>query len=212
MLHDRGDNLVLIARSKQRQTELQQSFNEAQVLVADLNEPEGLERSIHPQELPAKLDSVIHAAGVVQLGGVAELDAEQWLSNLNVNLVSAAILSKIALPALRQNRGQIVFVNSGAGLRTHPQWAAYAASKHGLKALADALRAEEAPSGVRVSSIYPGRTATPMQEQVVEHEGGHYDPDVFIQPESVAKAICDVLDMTPDAALTDVTIRPAPRS
>ena len=90
------------------------------------------------------------------LGPVAELDADAWRSQLDVNLVAPALLTRALLPALRAARGTVVLVNSGAGQVAHPTWAAYAASKHGLKALADSLRAEEAEHGVRVTSVYPG--------------------------------------------------------
>lgn len=90
----------------------------------------------------------------------------------------------------------------------HPQWAAYAASKHGLRALADALRGEEAGAGVRVTTVYPGRTATPMQEKVHSQEGKDYDPGAWIRPETVAEAILHVLDLPGDAVLTDLTLKP----
>jgi NADP-dependent 3-hydroxy acid dehydrogenase YdfG len=109
---------------------------------------------------------------------------------------------------LRVSQSRVVFVNSGAGLHAHAGWSAYAASKHGLKALADALRAEEAEHGVKVTSIYPGRTATPMQERVHQQEGREYDASRFIAPESVAETILLALDLPDDAHLTELTVRP----
>jgi short-subunit dehydrogenase len=102
----------------------------------------------------------------------------------------------------------VVFVNSGAGLSANAEWAAYAASKHGLKALADALRQEEHGNGVRVTTVYPGRTATPMQEKVHRQEGRPYDPSRWIDPESVATAALTALDLPRDAEITDLTVRP----
>ena len=84
------------------------------------------------------------------------------------------------LPALRAARGTVVFLNSGAGLVAHPEWSAYAASKFGLRAVADSLRAEEAGAGVRVTSVYLGRIATPMQQKVHEQEGKDYDPGDWV--------------------------------
>lgn len=104
----------------------------------------------------------------------------------------------------------MVFVNSGAGLTAHPQWSAYAASKHGLKALADALRGEEAEHGVRVSTVYPGRTATPMQAKVHEQEGKTYVAADWIDPQTVAAAILHVLDLPRDATIPDMMVRPGP--
>lgn len=102
----------------------------------------------------------------------------------------------------------MIFVNSGAGLNANAQWGAYAASKHGLKALADALRQEEKPNGVRVTSVYPGRTASPMQAKVHQQEGKEYDASRWIDPESVATAILTALDLPRDAQIDDMTVRP----
>lgn len=203
-LLDRGDEVLVVARSTARGEELAADLPGASVLVADLAFPE----SVESLSLPASLDSVVHAAGVVDLGAVADLSVEAWSSQLRVNLVAPAALTRVALPALRAARGTVVFVNSGAGLVAHPRWSAYAASKHGLRALADALRAEEAEHGIRVTSVHPGRTATPMQEKVHAQEGKGYDPEAWIRPETVADAILGVLDLPGDATMPDLTIRP----
>lgn len=205
-LHARGDDLVLVARSEQRAAELVARWAGASVLVADLEDP----GAIAGLDLPDSLDSVVHAAGSVDLGTVGELTTDQWRSMLEVNLLAPAELTRVALPALRAARGTVVFVNSGAGLRANPEWAAYAASKHGLRALADALRLEEKGNGVRVTSVYPGRTATPMQERVHEQEGKVYDAGDWIQPETVAAAIVQALDLPTDATIPDVTLTPGP--
>ena len=103
------------------------------------------------------------------------------------------MLTRVALPALRAARGTVVFVNSGAGLTAHPQWSAYAASKHGLRALADSLRAEEHEHGVRVTSVYPGRTATPdAGEGARARRARTYDAADWIDPATVADAILRV--------------------
>ncbi len=81
----------------------------------------------------------------------------------------------------------------------------------GLRAIADALRAEEAPAGVRVTSVFLGRTATPMQQKVHEQEGLDYDPASWATPATVAATIVHVLDLPPDATVPDVSLRPRPR-
>ncbi|MEI5674684.1 MULTISPECIES: SDR family oxidoreductase [unclassified Nocardioides] len=203
-LLERGDEVVAVARSAGRAEQLADGLPGATTLVADLADP----ASLAGLALPDALDSVVHAAGVVTLGPVAELDAAAWTAQLQVNLVAPALLTRLALPALRARRGTVVLVNSGAGLHAHPQWSAYAASKHGLKALADSLRTEEASHGVRVTTIYPGRTATPMQAEVHRQEGKAYDAAAWIRPETVADAVLHVLDLPRDATISDLTVRP----
>jgi short-subunit dehydrogenase len=205
-LHARGDTLVLVARSRERADELAARWSGAQTLVADLAEP----GSLASLELPESLDSVVHAAGAVDLGTVEQLTTERWREQIDVNLLAPAELTRLTLPALRSARGTVVFVNSGAGLHANPAWAAYAASKHGLRALADALREEELDHGVRVTTVYPGRTATPMQERVHDQEGKEYDAGDWIRPETVADAILHVLDLPRDATIPDVRVSPGP--
>jgi short-subunit dehydrogenase len=205
-LLERGDELVLLARSTERAHDLRSDLPEATVLVADLADPDAVEAVAG--QLPDSLDSVVHAAGVVELGPVDSLSIEAWQEQLAVNLLAPAVLTRVALPALRTARGTVVLVNSGAGLAANPQWSAYAASKSGLRALADSLRAEEHEHGVRVTTVFPGRTATPMQEKVHAQEGEEYDAADWIDPATVADAILHVLDLPDDATITDLTIRP----
>ena len=205
-LAERGDSLVLVARSAARGEELIARFEGAAALVADLADP----GSLASLELPGPLDSVVHAAGVVDLGAVAELSAQAWREQIDVNLLAPAELTRIALPGLRAARGTVVFVNSGSGLHVNPTWAAYGASKFGLRALADALRQEEQDTGVRVSTVYPGRVATPMQQRVHDQEGKAYDEGQWIRPETVADAILHVLDLPRDATIADLRISPTP--
>lgn len=211
VLSARGDELLLLARNDERAGDLRETYPGCRTLVADLAEPLALEDALAGQELPDRLDSLVHVAGVAELGPVVELSAAAWRRTLDVNLVAPAELTRLLLPALRASRGHVVLVNSGSGLRANPGWSAYAASKHGLKALADSLRAEEQDSGVRVTSVYPGRVATSMQEKVHEHEGKAYDPSEWITPESVATAVVTALDLPRDTEMTDVTLRPGPR-
>ena len=124
-------------------------------------------------------------------------------------MVAVAELTRLVLPALRAARGRVVLVNSGAGRNASPGWASYAASKFALRAFADALRAEEEGNGVRVTSVYPGRTDTEMQRDVVRQEGGVYRPERYLRAESVAGAVLLAVTAPDDAALTELVLRPA---
>jgi len=207
-LHDRGDHLVLLARSEGRAAELLETFPGSATIVADLADPAGLERVLADAELPAELESVLQVAGVVDLNPVADLPASELREQVDVNLLAPAVLTRACLPALRRTRGTVVFVNSSAGLVASPGWSAYAASKFGLRALADALRAEEVEHGVRVTTVFPSRTATPMQEKVHAQEGATYDASRWIRPETVAATVLHVLNLPRDATIPEVTVRP----
>lgn len=207
-LRDRGDDLVLLARDAGRAKELAAAHPGARTLVGDLGNPDRLSWAFGQQPMPESLDSLLHIAGVVELGNIGELTPKAWHFQLNANLVAPAELTRLMLPQLRVARGHVVFVNSGAGLAASAQWGAYAASKHGLKALADSLRHEEHGNGVRVTSVYPGRTASPMQAKVHQQEGKEYDAGQWIDPESVATTLLMALDLPRDAEVNDLTVRP----
>jgi NADP-dependent 3-hydroxy acid dehydrogenase YdfG len=207
-LHERGDELVLLARDAGRAKELAGRYPGARTLVADLADPDRISWALGQQSMPDRLDSLLHIAGVVDLGPIVELRPKTWHQQLNVNLIAPAELTRLFLPQLRAARGQVVFVNSGAGLNAHAEWGAYAASKHGLKALADSLRQEEHGNGVRVTSVYPGRTASPMQVKVHAQEGKEYDASRWIDPQSVATTILSAIDLPRDAEINDLTVRP----
>jgi NADP-dependent 3-hydroxy acid dehydrogenase YdfG len=202
-LHERGDALVLLARNEARATELADRYPGAQTFAADLADPGSI---VVPQL--DRLDSVVHVAGVVDLATVEEQQTEQLREQIDVNLVAPAVLTRLTLPAVRRARGTYVFVNSSAGLSASPGWSAYAASKFGLRGFADSLRGEEIEHGVRVATIFPSRTATPMQEKVHEQEGRTYDPSRWIDPAVVADTILHVLDLPEGATIPEVTVRP----
>ena len=153
-------------------------------------------------------DILIHSAGYVDLGDVAEQDIATLDKHYRVNLRAPYLLTRTLLPKLLGARGQLVFVNSGAGLNAKAGWSQYAASKHGLKALADSLREEVSEKGVRVLSVYPGRTASPMQQKVREQEGKTYDADDFVQPDDVARQVVSALLLPRTASVTELVIRP----
>ncbi|MEB8339258.1 SDR family oxidoreductase [Streptomyces endophyticus] len=207
-LHERGDEIYLHARDAGRAKELAAEFPGARTLVGDLADPDRLSWAFSHQTLPDRIDSLLHIAGVVDLGKVGELTPKAWRNQLNVNLIAPAELTRHFLPQLRLAQGHVVFVNSGSGLNAHAGWSAYGASKHGLKGLADALREEEHGNGVRVTSVYPGRTASAMQAKVHHQEGKEYDPERWIDPESIATTILMALDLPRDAEVNDLTVRP----
>jgi short-subunit dehydrogenase len=204
-LHARGDDLLLLARNDERAAALTERFPGSRAIVADLADVDAVDRI---DGLPDHLDSLLHVAGVVELAPVAEIRVDDLREQLDVNLIAPALLTRACLPALRMARGLVVFVNSAAGLAAGASWASYAASKFGLRALADSLRAEETGNGVRVTTLFPSRTATPMQEKVHEQEGRTYDSSQWISPETVAATMLHVLDLPRDATIPEVTVRP----
>jgi NADP-dependent 3-hydroxy acid dehydrogenase YdfG len=118
-------------------------------------------------------------------------------------------LTLALLPALRRADGPVLFINSGSGRKASPQMASYSASKFALRAFADSLRDSEPM--LRVTTLYPGRTDTDMQRELVAFEGGEYDPDRFLQPDTIASVVAGVVATPPDGHVHEVVVRPRAR-
>lgn len=153
-----------------------------------------------------ELDVLVHNAGVTFPGRVAESTVDQWRTTLDVNVIGAVALTLALLPALRSAEGQVVFINSGAGRKAMPVMAAYSASKFALRGFADSLRDSE--PALRVTSVYPGRTDSDMQRELVSFEGDEYDLDRFLQPDTVAQVVAQVVATQPDGHVHEVVVRP----
>lgn len=155
-----------------------------------------------------RVDVIVHAAAVSERFTLADAPLSAWRSHLDVNVIAPAMLTQAVLVRLRAARGQVVFVNSGAGVRAVPTTSVYTASKFALNGLADAFRGEESANGVRVSTVYPGETATPMLQKDRLDRGAAWEPERYIDPQSIAAAIRAVVDASPDAQLTHLHVRP----
>jgi NADP-dependent 3-hydroxy acid dehydrogenase YdfG len=154
-----------------------------------------------------RLAVLVHSAGISRLGGLGDLTVADWRESYELNVVAVAELTRLLLPSLRAAAGHVVLINSGSGLKANPKWGAYAASKFALRAYGDVLRAEEEPNGLRVTSVHPGRTATDMQRDVREFEGGEYVPERYMAPSSVAGVIKAAIDTPRDAHVHEIVIR-----
>lgn len=208
-----GGAVGLVGRNAQRLSnvteEVRGRASRVKSYQADLASDEDIQRiAIHLREDFEALDVLVHSAGIFRMGTLADSPASDLDLLYRTNVRGPYGLTQAVLPMLVARKGQIVFVNSSVGLAARAGVGAYAASKHALKAIADALRAEVNELGVRVISVYPGRTATPQQERIHELEGRPYHSDRLLQPEDVAQAVLNALAMPRTAEVTDIQIRP----
>jgi len=202
-LADEGVRLFLVGRNLENLTG-------GEAFRADLTDDAQLRATVaRVREVYGGVDILVHSIGLFRAGPIATSPVEDLDAQYRVNLRVPYLLTQELLPSLIERQGQVVFINSGAG--SHPargSWGAYSATKHGLRALADSLRDEVNRKGVRVLTVFPGRTATAMQEEVHRFEGRPYDPSRFLQPEDVAASVVQALRLPRTAELTDLHIRP----
>src|SRR5262245_36355278 len=158
------------------------------------------------------VDILIHSAGVIRLSPFECASPDQLDWHYKVNVRAPYLLTQGLLPMIKARQGQIVFVNSTAGLRAGANTSQYASTKHALKAIADSLREEVNAAGVRVLSLFLGRTASPMQASVHEMERRKYNPELLMQPEDAAAVVINALTLPRTAEVTEVSMRPCVKS
>src|SRR6516165_11079904 len=141
------------------------------------------------------LDILVNCAGTFSTGTLEKTPVQQLDILYQTNLRLPFALTQALLPLLKRRQGQIVFINSSQGLQARGNTGPYAATQHALKALADSLRQEVNADGVRVLSVYPGRTATARMESLYEIEGRKYRPELLLQAEDIAQVVMTSLQM-----------------
>jgi len=118
--------------------------------------------------LPEHLDAVVNNAGIVVDGPLEAVSADRLRLQLETNVVGQLAVTQAVLPRIRASRGRIVFLSSVSGRISAPMMGAYNASKFALEGLADALRVELAPWGIRVVVVQPTSTDTALWRDALE--------------------------------------------
>jgi C-7 ketoreductase len=133
------------------------------LLTADLAAAGGPARVVeHAVEVFGRVDVLVNNAAITRPALLGEIDAEAARQQIATNLVAPLTLAQEALPSLRETRGVIVNVTSNPPLRGWPRNSVYGATKVALDFLTRTWAVELGSSGIRVVSIAPGATDTPV--------------------------------------------------
>jgi NAD(P)-dependent dehydrogenase (short-subunit alcohol dehydrogenase family) len=189
---ENGARLIVSARKREELQRLSEGLNlgTERILIApaDLTNPESVAALVAAsQERFDRIDAVVHLTGGFAGGAlVPEISLETWEGQLALNLSSAFLLARAALPPmLERGHGALVFVSSKGGSVPMPGVAAYGASKAGLEQLVRDLAEETRPRGVRVNAVAPSIIDTPANRRA----NPDADYSAWVQPESLADVI-----------------------
>jgi NADP-dependent 3-hydroxy acid dehydrogenase YdfG len=211
-LAEHGATVCLVARRlKELETIASSSratLSELLPYQTDLSKREDLDQLITRLRTDFQhIDIIVHSAAAYERHRFACAPISDFEVQYRTNVIAPYALTQALLPRIPAQRGQIVFVNSSAGLAAPDNLSQYAATKHALKAVADSLRKEVNQDGIRVLSVYLGRTATPLQERVHEMENRTYRPENLMQADDVAAVIINALSLPRTAEVTDIQMR-----
>jgi len=154
------------------------------------------------------VDILVHSAGVLHHGYLETASVEDFDVQFRANVRAPYLLTQLLLPLLFDRGGQVVFINSSIVRQAAAGTGQFSATQHALKAIADSFREEVNARGLRVLSVFPGRTATPRQEALFKKEGRPYKPEVLLQPDDVAQAVMAAISLPRTAELTNIDVRP----
>jgi NAD(P)-dependent dehydrogenase (short-subunit alcohol dehydrogenase family) len=155
-----------------------------------------------------RVDVLVHSAGRVFRGPVEEATTDELDALYHVTLRGPFVLTRALLPGLKAAGGRVVWVNSLVPPGGATDAVLYASMKQAARTFADGLRQEVNAHGIRVTTLSPGRTDTPMQEWVHTYEQREYDPELLLSPGDVAGLLLSVLAVGSRGEVTDVNLRP----
>ena len=200
MLREEGYELTLASRTPEK-VEAAAAELGAQAVAANVAREEDCVQVVAAHvERFGGLDLLVNSAGIGFAGTVETLQTKQVDLQLGVNLRGLLLVSREAIPHLKQTRGWIVNVASIAGTTPTPGLTVYGATKAAVIALTRSQNAELDADGVRAVALCPGFVDTAMAEWT------GLEPEEMIQPEDCAEIVRMCLRLSPNARIPQVVV------
>jgi len=211
---------ILEERLKDSSNKLLTIGAEALSVYGDVANPNDCTRAVQETlHRFGRLDILINNAGTSIVAKFEECMPDVCRKLIDVNLMGSVYMTLAALDALKETKGQIVFVSSVSGIRAIPNGSMYSASKAALRSLAESLRVELKPCGVHVGVICPGFTTSDATKTVMRGDGASrpIDRAPHDTPHGVAIGIAKLIEkrqreriLTPLGKITGVLQRLSP--
>jgi NAD(P)-dependent dehydrogenase (short-subunit alcohol dehydrogenase family) len=203
MLRDEGYDLTLASRRPEKVEAAAKELG-AVAVSADVSDEAACERLVaEHRERFGRLDMLVNSAGIGVAGTVEQMSAKHLDLTIGVNLRGLFLVTKHAVPLLRETRGWIVNLASIAGTIPTPGLAAYGATKAAVISITRSLNEELDVDGVRAIAICPGFVDTPMADWT------GIPGDEMIQPEDCAEIVRMCLRLSPHARVPQVVVERA---
>ncbi len=198
---EHGARVMLLARHRESLESAAHEIPDALSVAGDVTSGSDCEHGVS-ETLRAfgRLDILVNGAGIIYRNRTVEQTSEaEWEATFDTNVKGAFLMSKFALPALRQTRGCIVNIASYVGLVGFAGASAYAASKAALVNLTRSMALDHAREGIRINCVCPGSVDTDMIHDAWQQYGDHEQAQRvwaekhplgrIASPEEIARAI-----------------------
>jgi NADP-dependent 3-hydroxy acid dehydrogenase YdfG len=213
-----GATVVLGARRADRiealAAELKARNGEALALATDVTDSAQVQRLVDTAvERYGQIDVMINNAGLMPHSPLERLKIADWDRMIDVNLKGVMYGIAAALPhMIRRKSGHMVFVSSVAGHKVRPGSAVYAATKTGVRVIAEGLRQEVKPYNIRTTVISPGAIATDLADSItepdIEKAVRDFTAAFAIPADTFARAVSFALSQPDDVDVNEILFRP----
>jgi NADP-dependent 3-hydroxy acid dehydrogenase YdfG len=184
--------------------------NGAVGLACDVRDTTALTRALDqlPELVGGAPDIIVNNAGAFALAPASETSVEAFAELVAVNLTAPFAVVRTLLPALhRRGAGHVVTIGSIVDRAIFPGNAAYASSKHGVRALHEVLRAELKGSGIRASLVSPGPVDTGLWDSIDPDSKPGFTPrSEMLTPAHVADAVLYVVTTPPELNIDELRL------
>ncbi|CAA3965853.1 Short-chain alcohol dehydrogenase [Staphylococcus aureus] len=206
LLHEEGAKVVLAGRNKEKLQNVanQLSQDSVKVVPTDVTNKEEVDELIKiAQQTFGGLDIVINSAGQMLSSKITDYQVDEWDSMIDVNIKGTLYTAQAALPTmLEQSSGHLINIASISGFEVTKSSTIYSATKAAVHTITQGLEKELAKTGVKVTSISPGREDTAITAA--------YNPTdrKKLEPQDIAEAVLYTLTQPKHVNVNEITVRP----
>lgn len=215
----RGMRVALAARRVERLRELEERLaaagtGETLTVTCDVRKPEDVQAMIAAtMERWGQLDVLVANAGLGYRAPLVESDIARWKVMIDTNVYGLLLTLKYGVAQmLERKRGHVIVMSSVAGRVPTPGGSAYCGTKFAATAIADSLRQEVGPQGIRVTTIEPGVVLSEFQavasypSEILKNMLKGAEPLI---PSDIARAVVFALEQPPHFGVHEIVVRPA---
>ena len=191
-------HVILISRNKKKlefvKKEIDNLGNKCTLIEGDVSSEDSIKSIFNQIKLFNNIEILINNAGLGIFSKIQNISYSDWDKQMNTNLKGSFMMTKNIVPIMINNNcGQIIFINSVAGLKGYPFSSAYVASKYGLRGFAESVREELREYNIKVISVHPGAIETPFWNNIK----GDFPRHKMLSSEEVSKSIINAI-LSPD--------------